>query len=227
MNRISLKEFDEVYHSIDAPTIMDQEIFNSTKKRILKSCDSSNKEDFRLEEVFYLKDNIWIGSRKCDGTNCRVLFDGNEVFYNGKTNKANFSNDQKEYIEETFKEEIFEEYFRKEGKSPRVVIFGELVGPKIQNGDNHSFKELEFIVFDVLINNVFLDVENIKQIAKYFNLRSSYDLLTIKGNLYQLQEIVKDKDFKYEGLVVKPLVELYTKNKNRLILKIKKRDYGN
>ena len=227
MNRISLKEFDEVYHSIDTPTIMDQEIFNTTKKRILKSCDSSNKEDFHLEEVFYLKDNIWIGSRKCDGTNCRVLFDGNEVFYNGKTNRANFSNDQKEYIEETFKEEIFEEYFRKEGKSPRVVIFGELVGPKIQNGDNNSFKELEFIVFDVLINNVFLDVENIKQIAKYFNLRSSYDLLTIKGSLYQLQEIVKDKDFKYEGLVVKPLVELYTKNKNRLILKIKKRDYGN
>ena len=86
---------------------------------------------------------------------------------------------------------------------------------------------MEFIVFDVLINNIFLDVENIKQIAKYFNLRSSYDLYEVKGTLYQLQGIVKDKDFKYEGLVVKPLVELYTKNKNRLILKIKKRDYGN
>lgn len=245
-------QFDETYHHIDAPTKQDNVLGKQLKKRYLYNpklvyetipdiFGGENYEikdweleyrDVNLDEMYtnpafkYLEDSYWTASRKVDGTNLRIKWDGEQAIYCGKTNKANFTPDQKEYIESVFVEEIFEENFRKDGKSPTVIIFAELVGPKIQNGDNGEFKELEAIIYDVKINETFVSAENIAKIANYFGLQSTYGLLKITDTLTNLIEMIASGTLgEIEGIVAKPDVELKTNNDYRLITKIKTRDY--
>lgn len=43
---------------------------------------------FRNETVEYLKDNRWIGTKKIDGTNIGIVWDGHNVSYQGRTERA-------------------------------------------------------------------------------------------------------------------------------------------
>ena len=40
------------------------------------------------KSVEYLKDNLWIGTEKIDGTNTGVVWDGYNVTFQGRTEKA-------------------------------------------------------------------------------------------------------------------------------------------
>ena len=216
--------FEEVYNHIDAPTKHDEEFFKNHKKRILYDIDDDINH-YRDNSIFLLRNNLWNGSRKLDGTNFRIKYDGEKAIYCGKTNKAQFTDDQKEYIESVFLEELFEEKFRVDDKDLNVIIYGELVGEKIQNGDRNEFKDLEVVIFDVKINDVWLEPDSVKDIAKFFNLKSSYDFIHITGILKELVKFVIDNKDRIEGLVATPVGGFYSKKQDRIIVKIKGRDY--
>ena len=55
-----------------------------TKRLILDS--------YRNEAVEYLKDNIWQSTEKIDGTNIRVHWDGHNVEFGGRTDRAQIPN---------------------------------------------------------------------------------------------------------------------------------------
>ena len=44
--------------------------------------------EYSLPEFEYLKDNKWVFTEKVDGTNIRVIWDGKDIFFKGKTDKA-------------------------------------------------------------------------------------------------------------------------------------------
>lgn len=44
--------------------------------------------DFSLPEFEYLRDNAWVFTEKVDGTNIRVMFDGKNITFGGKTDGA-------------------------------------------------------------------------------------------------------------------------------------------
>ena len=44
--------------------------------------------EFSMPEFEYLADNTWEYTEKIDGTNIRVMFDGQDITFGGKTDRA-------------------------------------------------------------------------------------------------------------------------------------------
>lgn len=241
-------EFEKTYHHIDAPTNQDDEYGKGFKRRILinpldRYCVGSEDFDkmdasYRSPELAYLQDNHWIYKRKLDGENIRIYWDGEQALWNGKTNRFQCSADFQNYMNNTFIEEIFEEKF---GRDKEAYIYGEKMGPKTQ-GNELGLNNDELIIFDVEINDTFLGEENIKQVAEYFSVKSVYDympeedlrddLLNADGEplemgLLHLIDAVANNQFpKWEGIVCTPACNIKDQNGNRIIVKIKNKDYN-
>uniref|UniRef100_A0A6M3JMA9 Putative RNA ligase n=1 Tax=viral metagenome TaxID=1070528 RepID=A0A6M3JMA9_9ZZZZ len=187
--------------------------------------------DYSLPEFDYLKDNKWIFTEKVDGTNIRVMWNGDRVVFGGKTDEASIPvfllYKLQELFEGTIKRQLFLEKFGTEGG---VCLYGEGYGNKIQKAGSDYIKDgVDFILFDVKIGDWFLERENIEDIAKQFNLK----VVPIigEGNLTEAVEMTRKGfksqwgDFTAEGIVARPRVELKTRKGDRVITKIKYRDF--
>ena len=86
----------------------------------------------------------------------RIYWDGHKLQYGGRTNNAQFSKDQIEFIEERLVNEDIETIFEQKFQDVEVYVFGELYGGvKIQNGGLYTNgKGLDFRVFDIEIDGV-------------------------------------------------------------------------
>lgn len=197
-------------------------------KRDMEGTKKLLEGEFRNPTVEFLKDNIWQFTEKIDGTNIRVFWDGHEVSFAGRTDKAQIPAFLLSYLTETFKtseaEQIFEEKF---GEIP-VMLFGEGYGPKIQKG--HLYRnDVSFILFDVLICDNYQSRSTVEDIAKAFGI----DIVPIifEGTIQEAVDFVKKNPdstmgtAKMEGLVGRPKIELRDRCGNRVIVKIKWEDF--
>ena len=183
---------------------------------------------YRNHAVAYLALNTWVFTEKIDGTNVRVHWDGHRVSFGGRTDKANLPTPLMTFLEKMFGGEINEQIFEEHFGDKEVTLYGEGYGAKIQNGGNYRADQ-SFILFDVCINGVWLSRENVEAIAGYFGV----DVVPIilHGTIRDAIEYVKAKPnstigtAKMEGLVGRPAIELQTANSDRLIVKIKVRDF--
>lgn len=185
---------------------------------------------FRNECVEYLKDNRWIFTEKIDGTNVRVIWDGHTVVFGGRTDGAQMPTPLIQYLNRMFlgitNEQVFEQKF---GATP-VTIYGEGYGGKIQSGGAYA-KEQKFIVFDVKVGDTFLKREDVEDVAKAF----SADVVPVSlvGTIQEAIDFVKTKpnsaiseeEKESEGVVGTPLARLTDFRGNRIIVKIKVRDF--
>lgn len=209
----------EEYHKIETLFERDME---GNKKLI--------EGKFRNECVEYLKDNQWIFTEKVDGTNVRVHWDGHKVTYGGRTDNAQMPTPLIQVLNDTFSgqenEQIFEQKF---GEQP-VTFYGEGYGGKIQSGGAYS-KEQKFILFDIAVGDTFLARENIEEIAKSFSL--SVVPIVLTGTIQEAVDYVKTKpnslisaeEKESEGLVGTPKARLVDFRGNRIIVKVKVRDF--
>lgn len=206
----------EKYHKIE--TLYERD---TTTKKLIEG-------RFRNEGFEYLKDNIWEFTEKIDGTNIRIYWDGHRVTFHGRTDNAQLPAELTNKLFELFGGETNEQLFEQKFGENEVTLFGEGYGAKIQNGGNYSPTQ-EFILFDATICNRFLDRNAVKEIAEYFNIEVVPTILV--GTLKEAVEFVKTKPKSKigiadsEGLVGRPLFELYNKNGERAIVKIKVRDF--
>ena len=197
-------------------------------KRDMEGTKKLLEGEFRNPTVEFLKDNIWQFTEKIDGTNIRVFWDGHEVSFAGRTDKAQIPTFLLSYLTETFKtseaEQIFEEKF---GETP-VMLLGEGYGPKIQKG--HLYRnDVSFILFDVLICDNYQSRSTVEDIAKAFGI----DIVPIifEGTIQEAVDFVKKNPdstmgtAKMEGLVGRPKIELRDRCGNRVIVKIKWEDF--
>ena len=193
---------------------------NGTKKLI--------EGDFRNETVEYLKDNQWVFTEKIDGTNTRVHWDGHHVEFGGRTDKANMPQPLLDYLENTFGTSEAEEMFEQKFGETDVILFGEGYGPKIQNGGAYR-NDVSFILFDVLIGDVWLKRDSVEDIAKSFGI----DVVPIifNGTLQEAVDFVKTKPkstigtANMEGVVGRPVVEIKDRLGKRVIVKVKVKDF--
>lgn len=184
---------------------------------------------FRNETVEYLKDNIWIWTEKIDGTNIRVHWDGHKVEFGGRTDKAQIPNHLLERLEELFggndNEELFEQMFGEK----EVYLFGEGYGPKIQKVGSQYRDDVDFILFDIIINGNYQPREVMEQIAKALGIDCVPIIL--EGSIQHAIDFVKIKPIStignapMEGLVGRPKLELRDRTNNRLIVKVKVCDF--
>ena len=103
-------------------------------------------------EFEYLKDNAWYCTEKIDGTNMRILWDGSNVEFKGKTDNANLSKYLLPFLESVFTTDKMKEVFGEENKN--ICLYGEGYGKGIQKGGNYMKDKTEFFLFK--INNSYL-----------------------------------------------------------------------
>lgn len=184
--------------------------------------------EYSTPELAYLANIPWVWTEKVDGTNVRVMWDGHFVSFGGRTDKAQIPahlvNKLNELFGGTNKEEIFEQKF---GES-NVILFGEGFGEKIQKGGG-LYGPVDFILFDVMIGNMWLKRDAVEDIANTFGIRIVPIVGT--GTLTNAVEFIRKhpksnlRDAEMEGVVCRPLHELADRRGNRLIVKVKCRDF--
>ena len=107
------------------------------------------KPEFEL-----LKDIDWICTEKIDGTNIRIMWDGENVRFGGKTDNAQIPTILIAALQDTFTNEKMKVCFP---DSDNVCLYGEGYGKKIQKGGNYLPDRADFILFDVKVGDWWLN----------------------------------------------------------------------
>lgn len=196
-----------------------------------RATDGSKKlieGDWQDPTVEFLKDAEWEFTEKIDGSNTSVHWDGHKVRFAGRTADASMPVGLVNYLVETFCSEDVEQLFEQKFGETEVVLFGEGYGGRIQNGKNYRPDE-SFILFDVFIAGNWQPRESVEDIAQAFGL--DVVPIVLRGTLDDAVEFVKGNPAstigtaKMEGVVGRPKVELRDRAGNRVIVKIKGRDF--
>jgi len=185
--------------------------------------------EYALPEFDLLKDIEWVGTEKIDGTNIRVIWDNNKIRFGGKTDNAQIPTFLYDKLNELFAGEVKEQLFEQTFDSP-VCLYGEGYGAKIQRGGgNYKSDGVGFVLFDIKIGNWWLDRGSLEDIAEKLGI----DIVPIifRGTLQELSDFVscghKSKwgDFLAEGVVAKPIIEIKNRGDERIITKLKYKDF--
>lgn len=197
--------------------------FNAETKRF-------NYGDFYNENVRLLKDNMWLFTEKINGINFRIHWNGHELSYAGRTDKATFSKEQIEFITANLVNETIETIFEQKFQEKVVTVYGELYGVGINDGGLYV-DGLGFKVFDIEIEDIFLEYNNMISLAAELNY--DFVLIAVIGTINSAIEFVKTHDKSLfssatlEGVVGKPYGDFRDRLGKRIVVKIKKRDLGN
>ncbi len=208
----------KTYHKI--PTVFSRDP-NTNYKTLMDG-------QFATPEFEYLQHNIWVFTEKVDGTNIRVMFENGQITFGGKTDKAQIPVTLVNKLNEIFLPQIdtFTELF----KDAVICMYGEGYGPKIQKGGGNYRNDQSYVLFDIRIGEWWLKREDVEDIGKKFGL----DVVPIigEGTLQNMIEKVKKGfnsiwgDFAAEGIVARPKTELIARNGQRIITKIKHKDFN-
>lgn len=200
-------------------------------KRFEDGTKKLDEGNFRSETIEILRNHMWYGTEKIDGTNIGIVWDGHRVSYQGRTERANIPAHLMNRLVELFggndEEELFEQLFG----DKRVIFFGEGFGAKIQSGGNYIPDGCDFILFDVYLpdDNIWLTRESVVDIANKFGIRVVP--VVFRGTINEAVEYIKTKPKStigkadMEGIVCKPIGEMLDRLGKRIIVKVKVRDF--
>ena len=204
------------YHKI-------QTVFKRDPETNMKTLLENN---YSLPEFEYLAGNQWVFTEKVDGTNIRVMFDGEQITFGGKTDRAQIPAALAKRLNELFlpQLELFKELF-----ADGACLYGEGYGAKIQIVGINYRPDQDFVLFDVKIEDWWLQRRDVEDIAQKLNL----DIVPIIGQGTIAEMVEKTKtgftsiwgDFRAEGIVARPSTELKTRGGERIITKIKCKDF--
>jgi len=188
---------------------------------------------FSRPEFEYLRQNSWVFTEKVDGTNIRVMFDGNAISFNGKSDNAQMPAPLVRRLQELFLPQL--PLFIKEWdvttllQDGGVCLYGEGYGGKIQKGGKYRETQ-DFVLFDVKIGEWWLQRPDVEEIAQKLGL----DIVPVigHGTLLDMVDQVRggfDSEwghFPAEGIVARPRTELVARNGQRIITKLKCKDFN-
>jgi hypothetical protein len=195
---------------------------------IFKRDPKTNKftSEFARPEFEYLQYNTWNFSEKIDGTNIRVIYDAeiHIVNFAGRTNNAVIPSSLLGRLLSLFSAEKLHETF--DGKS--VILYGEGCGPKIQNGGYRPFQD--FILFDIRIGRWYLEQPAIADIADKLEICCAPFIG--EGTLHDAVFLAKVGFVSQfpdvgvaEGVIARPKVEMFNRAGERIITKVKYKDF--
>ena len=203
------------YHKIQ--TIFKRDMANRGKIVIGK---------YSAPEFDYLKNNQWVFTEKVDGTNIRIMWDGENLKIGGKTDNAQIPVPLYDQLTSMFTKEQFYILYP---DSP-ITLYGEGFGRKIQKGGgNYNPNGVSFVLFDVLVGDWWLQRDDVVDVATKLDI-GVVPIVGV-GTLGKACEMARDGfdskwgKFLAEGLVLRPLVELKTRSGHRIITKIKYKDF--
>jgi len=195
--------------------------------------DPDNKYKTLLEGQFsrpefeYLAGCPWVFTEKVDGINIRVMWDGSSVSFGGKTDNAQLHMHLVQHLRDTFTEELMMEVFGTDGD---ICLYGEGCGAGIQKGGGNYYQDKRFVLFDVRVGEWWLQRPDVEDIA----IKMGIPCVPVigKGTLLELVAAVSDGlestwgPFPAEGIVARPSTELCARNGQRIITKLKAKDFA-
>jgi len=186
--------------------------------------------------------NSWQVTEKIDGMNIRVLFSADgKVEFRGRTDAAQLPGDLIKYLYETFTPDKMKVLWNKEKDGvvtvdpTDIILYGEGYGAGIQKGGGDYGKAKRFRLFDVLIGGRWwLNWQNTLDVADKLGIQTAPYL----GEL-PLPEIVDrvrtgftslvmdegHKERQAEGIVARTIEPLFDMRGNRVIIKLKTKDF--
>lgn len=185
--------------------------------------------DYSRPEFEYLKDSEWVFTEKVDGTNMRVIWKDGKFEFRGKTDNADFFPGVIQLMTELFdSNRVYEldPYFHNE-----FTIYGEAYGSGIQKGGGYNPNGKSFIMFDVLIGERWMPRTVVDDIADTLGIRSVP--IVGLGTLQDGIDMVSGEGFqsklgsvRAEGVVAEPSIILYNQYGERVITKLKTKDFS-
>jgi hypothetical protein len=182
--------------------------------------------------------NSWDVTEKVDGTNVRLVFhrvfNGSYDIY-GRTDNAQFTFTQEDYLEnycDMIRSKVLE--LLNGHNIDTLTIYGELYGPKIQSGGNYS-DSIHFRAFDMLVNNnVWLAPDSVRENTKFLGVDDvpflgvmlTEDIVSMVADGFK-STFAKNRDYVAEGVIAKPIYNLYDQRGNRVVFKLKHEDLKN
>jgi len=184
--------------------------------------------EYTTPEFAYLAENDWVFTEKVDGTNIRIIWDGERVHYGGRTDNASIPTFLLDRLRDLFEapaaanHSIF--------SSSEAVLYGEGYGARIQKGGgNYNPNGCDFALFDVSVGGLWLERENVAAIGEALGV--GVVPVIGAGGLLDGIKLVREGfvsqwgNFVAEGIVARPQRELCDRRGKRIITKIKHCDF--
>lgn len=181
--------------------------------------------EWSTPELALLAGIDWVWTQKVDGTNIRVDWDGHAVTYGGRTDNAQIPAKLIAVLDKLVPEELLEQQF---GEQP-ATLYGEGYGAGIQKGGVYR-PDLSFVLFDVRVGRWWLTRDGIEEVAKGMGLDAVPVVATcsIPDAIETVRNGVPsawDHDHQAEGLVGVTALGLLGRDGQRLIVKVKAKDF--
>jgi len=179
-------------------------------------------------EFEYLSGNVWVFTEKVDGTNIRVIFNEGRITFGGRTDDAQIPAQLVGRLNEIFLPlaaklcDVFTD--------GSAILYGEGYGAKIQKGGGNYRADQDFVLFDVRVGDWWLQRADVEDVAEKLGV----DVVPVigEGTLHDAVAWAKQGirstwgDFEAEGIVARPKIELKSRAGDRIIAKIKCRDFA-
>lgn len=195
---------------------------------------------FSCDEFDYLAECPWEWTEKVDGTNVRVGVsvdpDDVAVRYAGRTDAAQMPVFLIERLRAIFEgpgmgKRFFDALRGSEGPV-NATLYGEGYGAKIQKGGGNYIPDgCDFVLFDIRIGDWWLKRDAVEEIAGKLGLRT----VPVVGVWTLFEAIDRTRNDEYasawsavrpEGLVGRPLADLFNRKGERIITKVKHKDFA-
>ena len=179
----------------------------------------------------------WAVHEKIDGTNIRValLPDGN-LFIGGRTDDAQIPPFLLQRVNEMFTADSVRAAFDVAADNPgaeSIVLYGEGYGARIQKGGGNYREGVSFRLFDVKIGRWWLAHENVEDVARklgvktapFFGVFSTEEAIDLVLNQSAVALDDGGKGCEQEGIVARAEPLLLMRNGDRVMWKLKVKDY--
>lgn len=189
--------------------------------------------EFSREEFGNIK--RWNITEKIDGMNVRVVYEdeslyyGSSISFGGRTDKAILPEGLVSFLKESFTQQRMEYKF--EG-AKFAILFGEGYGAGIQKGGGLYQKAKEFILFDVLLDGMWLSRDSVEDIASFFGVEHVPEIkhiTTMNAAIDYVKSrplsLVSDNPKEMEGIVARSDPLLLFRNGDPLMWKLKLKDF--
>lgn len=191
---------------------------------------------FGNEAISYLLHADWIVQEKIDGTNIRIIWDGNRVTFGGKNtlDVENLPGRLRVHLEENYGTPEFEQVIEQKFGDTPITIYGEGYGHKIQTGAGYFPDEPDgrndFIGFDVRLDGGYVSAQATEDILGELGIpvipKLPYTMTIRELVLSTIDELDTNElnhegtDKEIEGYVLRTAYPLYDHRGNRIICKL-------
>lgn len=179
---------------------------------------------YSKEEFEYLRNCQWIFTEKVDGMNIRVFLDDNgNAAYRGRTDKAQLPTGLSAWLARSLSDDNL-----KHNLGPGTCLYGEGYGPAIQKGGKYGIEQ-RFVLFDIFYKGHWLPRIEVEYLAHLLDI--DYVPIIGRGTLDEMVEMAREGfnsawgNFLAEGIVARPAIEMLNGWGERVITKIKHKDF--